>query len=57
MQTALALAPRVVAMAPALQVALMSSQRSLTTQAQENRRPALFRYAAVAQIGGGHTTA
>lgn len=36
-QTALALAPRVVVMTPALQVAVMS------TQAQENRRPVLFR--------------
>ncbi|ETI40844.1 hypothetical protein F442_13693 [Phytophthora nicotianae P10297] len=42
-QTALALAPRVVTMAPALQVAVMSTQRALTTQAQENRRPVLFR--------------
>ncbi|KAG3137894.1 hypothetical protein PI126_g17170 [Phytophthora idaei] len=42
-QTALALAPRVVAMAPALQVAAMSAQRTLTTQTQENRRPVLFR--------------
>ncbi|KAE8913446.1 hypothetical protein PF010_g4371 [Phytophthora fragariae] len=42
-QTALALVPRVVAMTPALQVAVMSTQRSLTTQAQENRRPVLFR--------------
>ncbi|KAE9013601.1 hypothetical protein PR003_g14179 [Phytophthora rubi] len=47
-QTALALVPRVVAVAPALQVAVMSmqrslsTQRSLTTQAQENRRPVLF---------------
>ncbi|POM72765.1 Hypothetical protein PHPALM_10471, partial [Phytophthora palmivora] len=41
-QTVLALAPRVVAMAPALQVAVMSTQRSMTTQAQENRRPVLF---------------
>ncbi|RLN98236.1 hypothetical protein BBJ28_00000015 [Nothophytophthora sp. Chile5] len=32
------------AMAPSIQVALMSTQRTLSTQAQENRRPALFRY-------------
>ncbi|RLN48190.1 hypothetical protein BBJ29_000287 [Phytophthora kernoviae] len=29
-------------MVPAVQVAFMSTQRNLTTQAQENQRPALF---------------
>lgn len=48
-QTALALIPRVVVMAPALQVAVMSTQRTLTTQAQENRRPVLFRLVALVQ--------
>ncbi|RLN48456.1 hypothetical protein BBJ28_00009358 [Nothophytophthora sp. Chile5] len=43
-QTVAVAAPRMAAaMAPSIQVALMSTQRTLTTQAQENRRPALFR--------------
>ncbi|KAG7392913.1 hypothetical protein PHYBOEH_006213 [Phytophthora boehmeriae] len=41
-KTALVVAPRVAAMVPAVQVSLVSTQRNLTTQAEENRRPALF---------------